>query len=68
MIVREEEVVAVLREGDPLRHGLELSAEELRLLRVNLGRVAEARLRVNEVLEALIEYKEEQTRGREHPS
>ena len=68
VILRDEKVVAVLPEGDPLRHGLELSAEELRVLRADLGPVVETRPRVKEVLEALIEYKEEQTRGREHPS
>jgi len=58
VILRDGEVVAVLPEGDPLRYGLELSAEELRLLRVSLGPVLETRPRVKEVLAALIEYKE----------
>lgn len=62
VILRDEEVVAVLPEGDPLRYGLELSAEELRLLRVSLGSVVKTRPRVREILEALIEYKEGQTR------
>jgi hypothetical protein len=62
VILRDEEVVAVLPEGDPLRYGLELSAEELRLLRVSLGSVVKTRPRVGEILEALIEYKEGQTR------
>jgi hypothetical protein len=62
VILRDEEVVAVLPEGDPLRYGLELSAEELRLLRVSLGSVVKKRPRVREILEALIEYKEGQTR------
>jgi len=59
VILRGEEVVAVLPEGDPLRHGLELSAEELRSLRASLGPVVEARPRVKQVLEALIEYKQQ---------
>jgi hypothetical protein len=67
VILRDEEVVAVLPEGDPLRHGLELSAEDLRLLRVNLRPVVEARPRVKEVLEALIEYKEGQDQRKEGP-
>jgi hypothetical protein len=62
VILRDEEVVAVLPEGDPLRYGLELSAEELRLLRVSLGSVVKTRPRVGQILEALIEYKEGQTR------
>jgi hypothetical protein len=60
VILRDEEVVAVLPEGDPLRYGLELSAEELRLLTVSLRCVVETRPRVREILEALIEYKEGQ--------
>jgi hypothetical protein len=59
VILRGEEVVAVLPEGDPLRHSLELSAEELRSLRASLGPVVEARPRVKEVIEALIEYKQQ---------
>jgi hypothetical protein len=62
VILRDEEVVAVLPEGDPLRYGLELSAEELRLLRVSLGCVVKTRPRVRQILEALIEYKEGQAR------
>jgi hypothetical protein len=61
VILRNEEVVAVLPEGDPLRYVLELSAEKLRLLRANLGSVVETRPRVRETLDALIEYKEGQT-------
>lgn len=66
VILRDEKVVAVLPEGDPLRHGLELPAEELRSLRASLGSVVETQPRVKEVLEALIEYKEGETEGREH--
>ena len=68
VILRDGEVVAVLPEGDPLRYGLELSAEELRLLKASLGTVVQTRPHVKEVLEALIEYKEGQTLGHEHPS
>jgi len=68
VILRDGEVVAVLPEGDPLRYGLELAAEELRLLKASLGAVVQTRPHVKEVLEALIEYKEGQTREREHPS
>jgi hypothetical protein len=68
VILRDEEVVAVPREGDPLRHGLELSADELRLLRSNFRPAVDARPRVKEVLEALIEYKEQPVPGQERPS
>jgi len=57
VILRDDEVVAVLPEGDPLCRTLELSVEELRSIRVNLARVLEKRPRVKEVLEAIIEYK-----------
>lgn len=68
VILRDEEVVAVLPEGDPLRYGLELSAEELRLLKASLGAVVQTQPHVKRVLEALIEYKEAQTGRRKHPS
>jgi hypothetical protein len=68
VILRNEEVVAVLPQGDGLRYLVQLSLEQLRLLEGKLGRMREERPRLNEVLEALIEYKEEQTLGREHRS
>lgn len=64
VIVREENVVAVLPQGDPLLHALELSLEELRSLRVSLAPVLEGQPRAKEVLEAVIEYKEQQTEQR----
>ncbi|MGQ9572278.1 MAG: hypothetical protein ACUVV3_03705 [Dehalococcoidia bacterium] len=68
VILRDDKVIAVLPQGDPLRYGLELSAEELRLLQVNLGPIVKIRPRLREILSALIEYKESQTRELEHPS
>jgi len=68
VILRDEEVVAVLPQGDGLRYLMQLSLEQLQLLKRKLGRMREERPRLNEVLEALIEYKEEQTPGREHRS
>ena len=68
VVLRDEEVVAVLPQGDGLRYLVRLSVEQLRLLQGKLGRMLEERPRLKEVLEALIEYKEEQTRGREHRS
>jgi hypothetical protein len=59
VILRDDEVVAVLPEGDPLRHALELPIEELRSMRVNLARVLDNRPRVKKVLEAIIEYKQD---------
>jgi hypothetical protein len=58
VILRDDEVVAVLPEGDPLRYALELPLEELQSMRVNLSRVLEKRPTVKKVLEAIIEYKE----------
>lgn len=58
VILRDDEVVAVLPEGDPLRYALELPLEELQSMRVNLARVLEKRPTVKKVLEAIIEYKE----------
>jgi hypothetical protein len=68
VILRDEEVVAVLPQGDGLRYLVQLSVEQLQLLKRKLGRMTEERPRLKEVLEALIEYKEEETRGRERPS
>jgi hypothetical protein len=65
VILRGDEVVAVLPEGDPLRYALQLSVEELWSMRENLAPVLQRRPRVKKVLEALIQYKEAQAGGRE---
>lgn len=62
VILRDDEVVAVLPEGDPLRYALQLPLDELWSMRESLAPVLERRPRIKKVLEALIEYKEEQTR------
>lgn len=64
VILRNDEVVAVLPEGDPLHHTLELSLEELRSMRVNFAPAIERRPWVKKVLEAIIEYKEDAGPGR----
>jgi hypothetical protein len=61
VILRDDEVVAVLPEGDPLRYALQLPLDELWSMRESLALVLERRPRIKRVLEALIEYKEEQT-------
>ena len=61
VLLRDDEVVAVLPEGDPLRYALQLPLDELWSMRESLALVLERRPRIKRVLEALIEYKEEQT-------
>ena len=61
VILRDDEVVAVLPEGDPLRYALQLPLDELWSMRESLAPVLERRPRIKRLLEALIEYKEEQT-------
>jgi hypothetical protein len=68
VILRDEEVVAVLAQGDGLRYLVRLSLEQLRLLKGKLGRMSEERPRLKEVLEALIEYKEQRIPGQENSS
>ncbi len=68
VILRDEEVVAVLPQGDGLRYLVQLSLEQLRLLKGKLGRMSEERPRLKEVLEALIEYKEQRIPGQENSS
>jgi hypothetical protein len=64
VILRNEDVVAVLPQGDGLRYLVRLSLEQLRLLERKLGGISEERPRLKEVLQALIEYKEEERRER----
>jgi hypothetical protein len=61
VILRDDEVVAILSEGDPLRYALQLPLDELWSMRESLAPVLERRPRIKRALEALIEYKEEQT-------
>ena len=57
VVLRNQEVVAVLPEGDPMVHVLELSADELLELREKLRPILEARPELGSLLEALIEYR-----------
>ena len=64
VILRDDEVVAVLPEGDPLCHTLELPVEELKSIRLNFARALDRRPWVAKVVEAIIEYKEDAGRKR----
>jgi len=64
VIFRDDEVVAVLPEGDPLCQTLGLSVEELRSIRVNFARALDRRPWVAKVVEAIIEYKDDVERER----
>lgn len=64
VILRDDEVVAVLPEGDPLCQTLELSVEELRSIRAKFARALDRRPWVASVVEAMIEYKEDAVRQR----
>jgi hypothetical protein len=57
VVLRNQEVVAVLPEGDPMAYVLELSADELLELREKLRPILEARPELGSLLEALIEYR-----------
>ncbi|MCJ7510493.1 MAG: hypothetical protein MUP14_06370 [Dehalococcoidia bacterium] len=60
VILRDNEVVAVLPEGDPLRYALQFPIDELWSMRDNLTSVLERQPRTKKVLEAFIQHKEEQ--------
>lgn len=64
VVLRNEEVVAVLPEGDPLAYVLQLSAGELLELREKLRPILEARPEIRSLLEALIQYRRQ---GRRRP-
>ena len=66
VVLRGEEVVAVLPEGDPLAYVLGLSAGELLELREKLRPILEARPQVRSLVEALIEYREPSGRVNNH--
>lgn len=59
VIFRDDEVIAVLPEGDPLCQTLELPVEELRSIRVRFASAIDRRPWVAKVVEAMIEYKED---------
>jgi hypothetical protein len=64
VILRDDEVVAVLPEGDPLCQTLGLPVEELKTIRVNFARALDRRPWVAKVVDAIIEYKEDAGRER----
>ncbi len=57
VVLRNEEVIAVLPEGDPLAYVLQLSTSELLAMRERLRPVLESRPEVRALLEALIHYR-----------
>jgi PHD/YefM family antitoxin component YafN of YafNO toxin-antitoxin module len=57
VVLRNQEVVAVLPEGDPMAYVLDLSAGELLELREKLRPILESRPELRSLLEALIEYR-----------
>jgi hypothetical protein len=57
VVLRNEEVVAILPEGDPLAYVLQLPAGELLELREKLRPVLESRPALRSLLEALIQYR-----------
>ncbi len=57
VVLRNEEVVAVLPEGDPLAYVLQLSTGELLAVRERLRPVLQSRPEVRTLLEALIHYR-----------
>jgi hypothetical protein len=59
VIRREGQELAALAEGDPLRYALELPLNELQSLRQALSPVLDCQPRARQVLEAIIEYKQE---------
>ena len=60
VILRHGQEIAALAPSDPLRYALELPLHELRSLWRALGLVLERRPHVRLVLEAIIEYKEQE--------
>lgn len=63
VVLRNEEVVAVLPEGDPLAYVLQLSAGELSELREKLRPILESRPDIRSLLEAVIQYRQQRRRG-----
>lgn len=60
VILRDGEAIASLPQGDPLIYALQLPARELKALRGHLDKALAARPKVREILDAIIEYKEQQ--------
>jgi hypothetical protein len=66
VVLRNEEVVAVLPEGDPLAYVLELSTGELITLRDKLRPILETRPTLRSLLDALIQYRRQRRRRNDH--
>jgi hypothetical protein len=66
VVLRNEEVVAVLPEGDPLVYVLELPTGELLELRDKLRPILESRPELRSLLDALIQYRRQRQRRNDH--
>jgi len=66
VVLRNEDVVAVLPEGDPLAYVLQLPTGELVELREKLRPVLECRPELQSLLEALIQYRRQRRRKNNH--
>ena len=66
VVLRDEEVVAVLPEGDPLTYVLQLPTSELVRLRDKLRPILESRPKLRLLLDALIQYRRERRRRNNH--
>jgi hypothetical protein len=62
VVIRNEEVVAVLPEGDPLVYALELPTGELLELRDKLRPILKSRPKLRSLLDALIQYRRQRRR------
>jgi len=66
VVLRNEEVVAVLPEGDPLAYLLQLPAGGLLELRQRLRPILESRPALCSLLDALIQYRRQRRRRNDH--
>ena len=66
VVLRNEEVVAVLPEGDPLAYVLHLSTGELVTLRDKLRPILESRPALRSLLDALIQHRRQRRRRSDH--
>ena len=68
VVLRNEEVVAVLPEGDPLAYVFKLSTSELLELQDKLRPILGSRPELRSLLEALIQYRRQCRRRNNHRS
>jgi len=64
VILRDDEEVAVLVEGDPLRYALELPPEDLKDLLRAFAPVLERRADIRQTLQTIVDFKEEESSAR----